>query len=65
MKWTFAAVAVVACLSVGARAEVIDRVLAVVGGQLITLSDVTAARDLRLVPPEQTRGSGSCDSRPS
>ena len=37
-----------------ARAEVIDRVLAVVGGQLITLSDVTAARDLRLVPPEQT-----------
>ena len=34
------------------RGEVIDRVLAVVGGQLITLSDVTAARDLRLVPPE-------------
>jgi hypothetical protein len=33
-------------------AEVIDRVLAVVGGQLITLTDVTAARDLRLVPPE-------------
>ena len=29
-------------------AEVIDRVLAVVGGQLITLSDVTAARDLGL-----------------
>jgi hypothetical protein len=54
MKGTFAAVAVVACLSVVARAEVIDRVLAVVGGQLITLSDVTAARDLRLVPPEQT-----------
>lgn len=33
-------------------AEVIDRVLAVVAGQLITLTDVTAARDLRLVPPE-------------
>ena len=31
-----------------ARAEVIDRVLAVVAGQLITLTDVTAAIDLRL-----------------
>lgn len=30
------------------RAETIDRVLAVVGGQLITLSDVTAAIDLGL-----------------
>jgi hypothetical protein len=30
------------------RAETIDRVLAVVAGQVITLSDVTAARDLRL-----------------
>ena len=29
-----------------ARAETIDRVLAVVSGQLITLTDVTAARDL-------------------
>jgi SurA-like protein len=29
-------------------AEVLDRVLAVVGGQLITLTDVTAARDLGL-----------------
>ena len=54
MKGTLvAAVIVFACAGV-ARAEVIDRVLAVVGGQLITLSDVTAARDLRLVPPEQT-----------
>jgi len=34
------------CISV--RAEVIDRVLAVVSGDLITLSDVTAARDLGL-----------------
>ena len=34
-----------------AHAEIIDRVLAVVGGQLITLTDVTAARDLRLVAP--------------
>src|SRR5690349_24030431 len=31
------------------RAETIDRVLAVVAGQLVTLSDVTAARDLGLV----------------
>jgi len=31
-----------------ARAETIDRVLAVVAGQLITLTDVTAALDLRL-----------------
>jgi hypothetical protein len=31
-----------------ARAETIDRVLAVVAGQIITLTDVTAARDLRL-----------------
>jgi len=33
------------------RAEVIDRVLAVVAGNLITLSDVTAARDLGFVHP--------------
>jgi hypothetical protein len=31
-----------------ARAEIIDRVLAVVAGQLITLTDVRAALDLRL-----------------
>lgn len=51
-----AAVAVVLAIVMSAtttlRAEVIDRVLAVVGGQLITLTDVTAARDLRLVPTE-------------
>jgi hypothetical protein len=35
-----------------ARAETIDRVLAVVAGQLITLSDVTAARDLGLQSPD-------------
>ncbi len=34
------------------RAETIDRVLAVVGGQLITLTDVTAARDLGLQSAE-------------
>jgi hypothetical protein len=42
-------VGLVAVLAAGvARAETIDRVLAVVAGQLITLSDVTAARDLGL-----------------
>jgi hypothetical protein len=34
-----------------ARAEILDRVLAVVAGRLIMLSDVTVSRDLRLVPP--------------
>ena len=34
------------------RAETIDRVLAVAAGDLIMLSDVTAARDLGLVPVE-------------
>ena len=34
------------------RAETIDRVLAVVAGQLITLTDVTAARDLGLQSAE-------------
>jgi hypothetical protein len=48
------ALACVLMLGVGAGtagAEVIDRVLAVVGGELIMLSDVTAARDLGLVTP--------------
>jgi hypothetical protein len=35
-------------LTTAVRAEVIDRVLAVVSDQVITLSDVTAARDLGL-----------------
>jgi len=35
----------------GASGEVIDRVLAVVSGSLITLSDVNAAHDLGLVTP--------------
>ena len=39
-----------------ASAEIIDRVLAVVGGDLITLTDVTAARDLGLQP-----GGGAAD----
>lgn len=41
------------CLATeGAHAEVIDRVLAVVAGNLITLSDVTAAYELGLVAPK-------------
>jgi hypothetical protein len=47
----FSACAVAAlciALTVALHAETIDRVLAVVAGQIITLSEVTAARDLRL-----------------
>jgi hypothetical protein len=49
--WHFAVVAIVfaaALTDAPARAEVIDRVLAVVAGQVITLTDVSAAIDLRL-----------------
>lgn len=35
----------------GVRAEIIDRVLAILPGQIITLSDVEAALDLGLVEP--------------
>jgi hypothetical protein len=38
-------------LAAPVAAETIDRVLAVVAGQLIMLSDVTAARDLGIVTP--------------
>jgi hypothetical protein len=46
-----AAVALVLACA-GAGAEVIDRVLAVVAGQVILLSDVTAARELGLQTPD-------------
>jgi hypothetical protein len=36
----------------GVHAEILDRILAVVNGTVITLSDVTASRDLGLVPSE-------------
>ena len=36
---------------VHSRAEVLDRVLAIVGGEMITLTDVTAARDFGIVDP--------------
>ena len=46
-------VALLAVLTTGVvRAETIDRVLAVVAGQLITLTDVTAAVDLGLQTPD-------------
>lgn len=45
-----AAAAVVA--TVGVRAEIIDRILAVVDGEVITLSDVTAALRFGFVQPE-------------
>jgi hypothetical protein len=38
---------------VSLRAEIIDRVLAIVAGQMIMLSDVTAARELGLVTPAE------------
>jgi len=43
-------IAALTLASAGVRAEILDRVLAVVGGQVITLSDVTAARELGLEP---------------
>jgi hypothetical protein len=39
-------------MAAAGAAETIDRVLALVAGQLITLTDVSAARDLGLVSPE-------------
>jgi hypothetical protein len=44
----FRGVILIVTLGAVARAETIDRVLAVVAGQVILLSDVTAARDLGL-----------------
>ena len=44
----------VAAMPSSVAAETIDRVLAVAAGELIMLSDVTAARDLGLVGPDPT-----------
>jgi hypothetical protein len=52
VRGAVAAICLLALLACAGRAradELIDRVLAVVGGELITLTDVTAARDLGLV----------------
>jgi hypothetical protein len=48
VKRVVSIVCVVGIFAGQARAEIIERVLAVVSGQLITLSDITAARDLGL-----------------
>src|SRR5690348_2980162 len=42
---------VVLAMAASVHAEIIDRVLAVVGGQPVTLSDVNAASTLKLVIP--------------
>jgi hypothetical protein len=47
-----AVIAAVVMVTAVARAEIIDRVLAVVAGQPVTLSDVNAASALDLVIPE-------------
>jgi len=47
------ALAAASLATVVARAETLDRVLAVVAGQLITLTDVTAATDLGLHSPDE------------
>jgi hypothetical protein len=47
-----AALIVMMLCTVSPHAEILDRVLAVVAGRLIMLSDVTAARDLQLMPVE-------------
>ena len=59
LNWRTACVVCIlqfACCTAASRAsgEVIDRVLAVVGGSLITLSDVNAAYDLGLVTPRDS-----------
>jgi hypothetical protein len=57
MTKRLATLALVLCSVAGvAHAEIIDRILAVVGGQPVTLSDVTAARQFRLI--ETPAGSG-------
>lgn len=53
MRNSFAALAVAGCLlgaGAGVRAEIIDRILAVVDGALVTQSDVSVAVRLGLVP---------------
>jgi len=47
-----ASLLVMTLCAASSHAEILDRVLAVVAGRLIMLSDVTAARDLQLVPVE-------------
>jgi hypothetical protein len=53
-RWQIAVLILVSALGGLARAEIIDRVLAVVAGGVITQSDVTAAFELGLVTVEKT-----------
>jgi hypothetical protein len=48
---TLATICIAFLLAATARAEVIDRIMAVVGGQPITLSDVNAALQFHIVEP--------------
>ena len=51
-KCVVAAVLMIAMAAASARAEIIDRLMAVVNGQALTLSDVNAAFLLKLLTPE-------------
>jgi hypothetical protein len=51
LRWVAVAVTVLG-ISSAARAEIIDRILAIVDTQIITLSDVRAALKFELVPAE-------------
>src|ERR1700694_792412 len=53
-RWQIGVLILVVALGGLARAEIIDRVLAIVGGGVITQSDVTAAYELGLVTIEKT-----------
>lgn len=46
------ALALILATATATRAEIIDRVLAVVGDQIVTLSDVRTALNLAFVPPD-------------
>ena len=53
----------VATLLLAQPGEIIDRVLAIVAGDVITLSDVVAARDLGFVAPASAQVSERNSSR--
>jgi hypothetical protein len=55
MKTLVLALALVAAATLTAHAEIIDRIMAVVNGQALTLSDVNAASMLQLLTPETNR----------
>ena len=50
LRWLAVALCIAVCsVSISVRAETIDRVLAILPGQIITLSDLEAAIDLGLI----------------